>query len=423
MLIVSVVLAASCGKSERTGSQPNETQTKRDFQKVDYEKRPGQKQGEISQRGNRGKEEGEEIDVDKLDIPDQMKEAIKSGRIPPDRVKEMLEQMQGGGDASLVNVAQVNRTNLNSYLVLNGVVEPERTVEIHARLSAYIEEIVKEEGAYVKKNDILALLDDTEIKISYQQAKIQLEQAKLSYLEEENKLNRNKELIKKDLISEQDYQTSEALYNQRKLDYDNRQENFKNLQLQLDWTKIRSLAEGYVTERLVEVGDKVNPNQQIYTIEDFSPLLIRVYVPSVDSIKLTPGMNAEITTDIMKGTAFQGNVKLINPRIDVQSGTVKVTVEAYDETQQLKPGMFVEVRIVIGQKENILVIPRKAVLYKQNKTFVFVMNQMQVSQREVTLGLSEEDQVEISSGLQEGEVIVVVGIESLKDGQRIKVVR
>ena len=401
MLIVSVVLAASCRKSERTGSQPNETQAKRNLQEVDYE----------------------EIDVDKLDIPDRMKEAIKSGRIPPDRVKEMLAQMQGGNDAPLVNVAQVNRTNLNSYLVLNGVVEPERTVEVHARLSAYVKEIVKEEGAYVKKNDILALLDDTEIKISYQQAKIQLEQARLSYLEEESKLNRNKELIKKDLISEQDYQASEALYNQRKLDYDNRQENFKNLQLQLDWTKIRSLAEGYVTERLIEVGDKVNPNQQIYTIEDFSPLLTRVYVPSADSIKLKPGMNAEITTDILKGTAFQGNVKLINPRIDAQSGTVKVTVEAYDETRQLKPGMFVEVRIVIGQKENILVILRKAVLYKQNKTFVFVLNQMQVSQREVILGLSEEDHVEITSGLQEGEVIVVVGIESLKDGQRVKIVR
>jgi len=401
ILIVSVVLAASCRKSERTGSQPNETQAKRNLQKVDYE----------------------EIDVDKLDIPDRMKEAIKSGRIPPDRVKEMLAQMQGGGDAPLVNVAQVNRTNLNSYLVLNGVVEPERTVEVHARLSAYVKEIVKEEGAYVKKNDILALLDDTEIKISYQQAKIQLEQARLSYLEEESKLNRNKELIKKDLISEQDYQASEALYNQRKLDYDNRQENFKNLQLQLDWTKIRSLAEGYVTERLIEVGDKVNPNQQVYTIEDFSPLLTRVYVPSADSIKLKPGMNAEITTDILKGTAFQGNVKLINPRIDAQSGTVKVTVEVYDETRQLIPGMFVEVRIVIGQKENILVIPRKAVLYKQNKTFVFVLNQMQVSQREVTLGLSEEDHVELTSGLQEEEVIVVVGIESLKDGQRVKVVR
>jgi RND family efflux transporter MFP subunit len=114
---------------------------------------------------------------------------------------------------------------------------------------------------------------------------------------------------------------------------------------------------------------------------------------------------------------------LINPRIDVETGTVKVTVEIFDESLTLKPGMFVEVRIVIGVKEGVLVIPRKAILFKQNKTFVFVMNRSQVAQQEVTLGLTEEDLVEITSGLEEGNVIVVVGVESLKDGQRVEVVQ
>ena len=90
------------------------------------------------------------------------------------------------------------------------------------------------------------------------------------------------------MISEQEYQASEALYSQRRLDYENRLENSKDLELQLNWTEIRSLAEGYITERLIEMGDKVNANEQVYTIEDFSPLLIRVYVPSADSIKLNP---------------------------------------------------------------------------------------------------------------------------------------
>jgi multidrug efflux pump subunit AcrA (membrane-fusion protein) len=85
--------------------------------------------------------------------------------------------------------------------------------------------------------------------------------------------------------------------------------------------------------------------------------------------------------------------------------------------------MFVEVRIIIGQKEDILVIPRKAILFKQNKTFVFVLNQDLASQREITLGLTEEDHVEVTSGLEEGEVIVIVGVEALKDGQRVEVVQ
>ncbi|MFB0565921.1 MAG: efflux RND transporter periplasmic adaptor subunit [Candidatus Aminicenantaceae bacterium] len=322
-----------------------------------------------------------------------------------------------------MSVTPVTRKNLNSYLVLNGIVEPERKVEIYSRLSAYVKKIVKEEGAYVKENDVLALLDDTEIKISHKQSKISLDQAKLSLEEAENNYVRSQELIKRELISEQEFQASEAQYKQRQLDYQNRLESFNNLQLQLNWTKIRALSEGYITERLIEEGDRVNANTQVYTIEDFKPLLIRVFVPTSDAIRLKIGMPAEVTTEVLKGSLFKGDVKLINPRINVDTGTVKVTVEVLDESRRLQPGMFVEVRIAIGMKENILVIPRKAILYKQNKTYVFVLNQDQVSQREVFLGLLEEDHVEVTSGLDEGEVIVVVGVEGLKDDQRVDIIQ
>jgi membrane fusion protein (multidrug efflux system) len=435
MLAAIFVLTFGCGKSDQAGSEgqsdPHQVGQQSDKRSPDHggsQKREGQKPGSDSREGGKPEADLKDLDVDKLDIPDRMKEAIKSGQIPKEQVREMLARMgQGGpggsGTAALVNVEPVERKSLNSYLVLNGIVEPERTVEIFSRLSAYVKQIVKEEGAFVRENDVLALLDDKEIRISYQQAKIQLEQAKLSLEEAEANLNRSQELIKKDLISEQEFQTTEAAYKQRQLDYENRQESFKDLELQLNWTRIRSLSEGYITERLIEVGDRVNANQQVYTIEDFSPLLVRVFVPTSDSIKLKTDMLTEVTTEIIKGTIFHGRVKLINPRVDVQSGTVKVTVEVFDETLMLKPGMFVEAKIVIGKKEDVLVIPRKSILFKQNKTYVFVMDRNKVSQREIVLGLTEEDHVEILSGLEQGEVIVTVGVEGLEDGERIEVVR
>lgn len=437
IVIVAIfsVLTFGCGKSDQAGSEgqsePHQMGQQRDKRSTDQgsaPKREGQKpQGDLRTGGKPEADQGD-IDVDKLDIPDRMKEAIKSGQIPKERVREMLARMgQGGesgeGNAALVNVKPVERKNLNSYLVLNGIVEPERKVEIFSRLSAYVKQIVKEEGAYVKENDVLALLDDKEIMISYQQAKIQLEQAKLTLEEAEANFKRSQELIKKDLISEQEFQTTEAAYKQRQLDYDDRIESSKDLELQLNWTKIRSLSDGYITERLIEVGDRVNANQQVFTVEDFSPLLIRVFVPTSDSIKLKTGMLAEVNTEIIEGSTFQGSVKLINPRVDVQTGTVKVTIEVFDETLHLKPGMFVEAKIVIGKKENVLVIPRKAILYKQNKTYVFVMDQNRVSQRDITLGLTEEDYVEVLDGLEQGEVIVTVGVESLEDGERVEVVQ
>ena len=332
-----------------------------------------------------------------------------------------------GGEPQLealpVNVETVSRQSLNAYLVLNGIVEPERKVEVFSRLSAYVKQIVKEEGAYVKENDVLAVLDDTEIRISHEQARIALEQAKLTLDEAEKNLTRSQELFKKELISEQEYQTAEASNMQRRLDYQNREQVSKDLELQLNWTKIRSLAEGYVTERLIEVGGRVTSNQKVYTIEDFKPLLIRVFVPTSDALRLKTGLPASVSTEILKGEAFKGTVTLINPRIDVQTGTIKVTVEAYDDTLRLKPGMFVEVRIATGKKDNVLVIPRKAILYKQGKTYVFALKDNLASQREITLGLTEEDLAEVASGIAESDVIVSVGVENLKDGQPVTVLK
>lgn len=326
-------------------------------------------------------------------------------------------------EALPVNIETVSRRSLNAYLVLNGIVEPERKVEVFSRLSAYVKQIVKEEGAYVKENDVLAILDDTEIRISHEQARIALEQAKLTLDEAEKNLTRSQELFKKELISEQEYQTAEAANKQRLLDYQNREQVSKDLELQLNWTKIRSLAEGFVTERLIEVGTRVNANQKLYTIEDFKPLLIRVFVPTSDALRLKTGLPADVSTEILKGEVFKGTVTLINPRIDVQTGTIKVTVEAYDDTLRLKPGMFVEVRIATGKKENILVIPRKAILYKQGKTYVFILKDNLASQREITLGLTEEDLAEVAAGVAEGDIIVSVGVENLKDGQPVTVLK
>jgi len=411
LIVLWIALAFGCGK---TGEAPQAGEAA-------AAANPGQKPGGKPQNAA-------DIDVDKLNIPDKLKQEIKSGRIPKEKIPEILANIRGGagadqGEAYPVSVGSVLRKSLNSYLVLNGVVEPERKVEVFSRLAAYVKQILKEEGDFVKESDILALLDDTEIRISYEQAKIELEQARLILEEAEQNYTRNKELIARELISEQEYQTQEAQYKQRQLDYQNRTENFKNLELQLNYTKIRALSEGYITERLIEVGTRVTANQQVYTIEDFKPLLIRVYVPTSDAIKLKEKMTAEVTTEVLKGNIFAGNLKLINPRIDVQTGTVKVTVEVFDESLRLKPGMFVEVRIVIGQKENALVIPRKAILYKQNRTYAFILNGNQVTQREITLGLTEEDDAEVSGGLAEGDIIVTVGVDGLKDGQRVDVVQ
>lgn len=416
LCLLLISFSTQCGKKDESP----QSQAK---EKKGEPQQPGKKDG----KANAGKEEkkDEEIDIDKLDIPDRMKEAIKSGRIPKERVKEFLEMRKSGANLPAVKVERVQRQKINAFLVLNGVVEPERKVEVYSRLSAYVKNITKEEGDFVKKDDVLALLDDTEIIISYRQAQIQLEQAKLTLKDEDTNYRRSQELKETEMISEQDIQLSQATYNKAKLDLQTKLENFKDLELQLSYTKIKSPVEGYVTERLMEVGSRVNANQHIYTVEDFSPLLVRVYVPTADIVNLKTEMETQVVTDVLKGMVFEGKVKLINPRIDVQSGTVKVTVEVFDSTRKLKPGMFVETRIVVSNKPDALVVPRKSISFEQNQPYVFIFNfqGMQVSKQSIKTGISEGDYIEVVEGLKESDRIVTVGVEGLKDQMKVRVAR
>lgn len=332
---------------------------------------------------------------------------------------------KNGNDAPLVQIEQSKRQPINAFLVLNGVVEPERKVDVYSRLSAYVKQILREEGDQVKKDEPLALLDDTEIRINHKQAQLQLEQAKLTLQNEEINLKRVQELLNTKMIAEQEFQAVQATYNKAKLDFLSKQENFKDLELQLGYTRIKAPVEGYITARTIEVGSRVNVNQQVYTIEDFSPLLVKVFVPSTDIVNLKQKMVAEISTDAMSGKMFEGKIKLIHPRIDEQSGTVKVTLEVFDNTRQLKPGMFVETKILINNTPNALVVPKKSLNYKDNQAFVFVFDKTsrEVSKRVVKTGIAEKDVVEILEGLQEGEPVITVGAEVLKDKMKVNILR
>lgn len=436
-MVLAIMLMAGCGKSD-TGSEPGDPHKKTDSTAPEAKTGPeAARDGESATRKPHGpggpngpqtlngvdldKVDISKLDLDKLGVPERMKEAIKSGRIPKERVIEFLKMRRDSAGTPSVSVEPVQKKAIHSFLSLNGVVEPERKVEVYSRLSAYVKEVIREEGDFVKKDQILARLDDNEIVISFRQAELQLQQADVVLKDEQANYERSKELKKTDLISEKEYQLSEANYHKARLELLNKQENFKNLEIQLNYTAVRAPAEGYVTQRTIEVGQRVSVNQIVYTVEDFNPLLIPVHVPSSDVNNLKKGMEVEITTNVLPGMIFMGRIKMVNPRVDQQSGTVKTTVEVEDKSLKLKPGMFVETRILVGNKADALVIPIKSITYRQGASFVFVMNRGQVSRRDIVTGVSEGEYVEVLEGLAEGERIVTVGAAGLKDQMRVSV--
>ena len=341
-------------------------------------------------------------------------------------------------EAVSVKATHTTRRAISRFLISNTTLEPIRKVSIHAKVGALVESIRVEEGRFVKKGQLLLKMDDQEIHNEYDQARIALDQAALT-LEQagvraklsQSEFSRAKDLLDQKLISPQEYDQT-ALINETdalslRVGQQQKEAAAARLaaaKLQLDYTEIRSPISGVITERLVEVGDLVNINQQTFTVEDFTPLWSRIFIPERELSQIRIGQQGTLRFQAYPEKTFQGRIKMINPTVDPESGTVKVTLEVLRTKGLLRPGMFGTVYIATETREKALVIPKRAVLRERDGNHVFLLTDTGVvSKRNVTLGFTEENYAEVVSGLEEGDPVITIGQEGLNDGYAVNVLQ
>jgi len=335
-----------------------------------------------------------------------------------------------------VKGSHVSREAISLYIVANTTLESVRDVTVYSKLNAIIAELSAEEGDTVRKGQPLARLDDREIKNEFEQARIALDQAKVSLKEAEVRAElsaasyeRALTLRDQELISQQDFdqtvlssRTDALAADRAKQQLVAAEARLDGARIQLDYTTIESPLDGVLTQRLVDVGDRVNVNEALFTVQEFPPLWARIYIPEKSLPELNLGQLAAIDVETYPEMRFEGRIKMISPTIDASSGTVKVTIEVARPGQYLRPGMFGTVRIATQTHPDAVVIPKKAIVRERDLNFVYLINSDgTVSRREIEIGFSEEDRVEILTGLQEGDAIVTVGHETLNDGYRVAV--
>lgn len=335
-----------------------------------------------------------------------------------------------------VKAYRVERAPISTYILSNTSLEPIRQVTITARLNALVERILVEEGDRVSQNQVLARLDDREIRNEHRQATIAVDQSKIQVQQAEvrskqSKANYERSVTLRDqkLISQQEFDTAALANETDALAFDVSKQQLEGaearlaaVELQLEYTEIRSSISGVVTERLIEVGDRVNANQEVFAVEDFTPLWARIFVPEKELSLIRVGQVARIRIEAFPDRDFHAVVKMINPRVDAVSATVKVTLEVSEHAGLLRPGMFGVVYIATETHDNAVVVPKKALLRERDENRVFVIkDDFTVEKRSVQLGIAEENRVEVLSGVSQGESIVTVGQESLNDGYPVKI--
>lgn len=306
-----------------------------------------------------------------------------------------------------VEVATVENRPVSAYIRSSANLVAENQVKVLSEVEGRVARLNVEEGDYVQKGQILASLVRDDAEIDFKKAELRQSNARAAF-------ERGQDLAAKELISREDYDNF-------KMEYDLAAEELAGAQWTLEKTMIRSPFSGLISERMLQVGQHIRPGDELFQVTDIDPLIARIFLPERDVLGLEEGREVMIVLNADESVRFSGRVRQISPIVDVATGTIKVTVEANDAPEGVRPGSFVGVHIVRETRPEALVVPREAVLRELHKAHVFVTDGEIATKRQVTLGLEEDKVVQALTGLAPGERVIVAGQGGLKDGSLVKI--
>lgn len=306
-----------------------------------------------------------------------------------------------------VTIAQVGIAPVSSYISATANLVAEQEVKIVAESEGRIAQLLVDEGAYVRRGQPLATLVRDDAQIALAKATVRANNARVAY-------QRAREMMSKELISKGDYDKAV-------LEKDVAEQELAEARWRVGKTTIRAPFDGRLTERMVNQGQHLRPGDALFTVTDFDPLVARLYLPERDVHSLRQGMPVRIRMKSAGEIAFQGRIRQIAQTVDPATGTVKVTVEAVKPPATVRSGAFVNVDIVRETRAAATVAPREAIVRELRDSHVFVAEGNVAKKRRVTLGLEEQNVVQILSGVKAGERVIVAGQGNLRDGSQIKV--
>ena len=260
----------------------------------------------------------------------------------------------------------------------------------------------------VSKNQILATLDGDRLRLELSESQARLRKLQRDY-------QRNKELQGRGLLSEGDFE---------RLQYDLEalQASYNLASLELAYTQIRAPIAGVISERYLKLGNTIKTGDPVFRVTSFDSLVAYLYVPEREFRQITAGQPVQIQIDALPGEPIIAAVTRISPVVDPDTGTFKITIELDGSEQRIKPGMFGRLQIIYDKHENVLQIPRSAIIESVGETSVFVVEDGIGIRKPVVTGFSNKGMLEITSGLTDVENVITVGHVGLKNEAKVVVI-
>jgi len=372
-----------------------------------------------------------------------------------------------------VRTTRVEKGEVNSFLKVTGVVEANETVRVTSEIMGQTKEVKVKDGEEVNKGDVLIVLGDEQIKIQVAQAQATLDaiqassdkiksgarpqeikqaesallQAKMNRDSVEENYQRMEKLFSEKAISEQQYEQAKNQYEIADVQYQSAQESYELIiegaaeediksveaqvrqtkaaldmaKYQLKNTQITAPISGKVTSIAVSSGEMIAPSVPLLSIIDVSRIFVKVGISEKDISKIKEGQTVNLEIDAFPEEKFRGEVVSKGVAVDQMSKTLEVKIEVLKPEVDIPVGVFARGDILVKTNQDTLIIPSSALTRTKNGIYVYVIEEGIARQKEVVLGIIQDERVEVLKGLSEKEEIVVLGNQELQDGLKVDV--
>lgn len=316
-----------------------------------------------------------------------------------------------------VTTATVKIESWESHLTAVGSLTAVQGITVTAERPGKIVDIAFEPGTMVQKGDLL-IRQDT----SSEEAQLRAEEATV-VLERAN-LKRLSKLLKEKTIAQSQYDDTEAKFKQAIARAD-------SIRTEISKKTIRAPFAGRLGIRLIDLGQFLNEGDAIVSLQSLDPIFVDFSLPQQQLHRITPGLVVRVTSNALPNQVVNGEITAINPQVDAATRNIRIQATVKNPEERLRPGMFVNVAVVLPDQNTFLTLPATSVLYAPYSDSVFVVEDKKneksgktgkvVRQQFVRLGEKRGDYVAVLSGLDEKETVVSTGVFKLRNGQSVVV--
>lgn len=317
----------------------------------------------------------------------------------------------------VVTSAPVTASSWEALITAVGSLDAVQGVTITAEITGKVQQIAFKAGTSVTQGDLLVQQD-----ISVEEAQLRSAEsvAKLAQIE----YQRSKKLLDTNVISQSDYDSARAQLTQALAQAD-------NIRAVIAKKTIRAPFSGRLGMRHINLGQVINDGQAIVTLQSLDPIFVNFLLPQQQLAKIQTGLTVRVSSDALPGKAALCTITAISPEVDTATRNIRVQATLNNPDEQLRAGMYVNVAVILPQKEELLVIPATSVLYAPYSDSVFVIEEQKgedgtligktIRQQFVRLGEKRGDFVAVLSGLKADDTVVSTGVFKLRNGQAVVV--